>query len=258
MRHSIMISAATPRTRLAPARPHPAPARDGRRGGRRGGQGHCGGGTTRSLRLRCPGAGLGCDIAMLGRWLAGRLRQPPVLGELVIGVLVGNIGYWLGLPLFAVVMHLGGSAPRLPGGLALRRRRLCGRRTGAGAREPRTPAAWAAELLPLTIGPHGLPLVYAASPFRSSRCSECSSWLHGGASIQRRRAAQGRHPGEPGGGRRCRRSFRCSASRSECGCCRRKAGPPTCSWRPPCVPPASASPPAFSRIWERCRPPRPE
>jgi len=32
-------------------------------------------------------------IAMLGRWLAGRFRQPPVLGELVIGVLIGNVGY---------------------------------------------------------------------------------------------------------------------------------------------------------------------
>jgi Kef-type K+ transport system membrane component KefB len=29
---------------------------------------------------------------IVGRWSAGRLRQPPVLGELTIGILAGNIG----------------------------------------------------------------------------------------------------------------------------------------------------------------------
>src|SRR5262244_2727024 len=37
-------------------------------------------------------------IAMIGRWAATSVGQPSVLGELIIGVLVGNIGYWLGRP----------------------------------------------------------------------------------------------------------------------------------------------------------------
>lgn len=45
--------------------------------------------------------------AALGRWLAELFRKPGVLGELALGVLVGNIGYWLGLPFFAALMHLG-------------------------------------------------------------------------------------------------------------------------------------------------------
>ena len=45
-------------------------------------------------------------IAMVGHGLAGRFRQPPVLGELLIGVVIGNIGYWLGNPLATLVMHL--------------------------------------------------------------------------------------------------------------------------------------------------------
>ncbi len=44
--------------------------------------------------------------AVVGRWLAAQLYQPPVLGELIIGVLVGNVGYWLGEPVFALIMHL--------------------------------------------------------------------------------------------------------------------------------------------------------
>ena len=50
-------------------------------------------------------------IAMLGRWLAESLRQSAVLGELLIGVVVGNVGFWLGLPLFIMVMHLGEVLP---------------------------------------------------------------------------------------------------------------------------------------------------
>jgi len=45
-------------------------------------------------------------IAMVGHGLAGRFRQPPVLGELMIGVVIGNVGYWLGNPLATLVMHL--------------------------------------------------------------------------------------------------------------------------------------------------------
>lgn len=50
-------------------------------------------------------------VAMVGRWLAESFRQPPVLGELLIGVVVGNVGFWLGLPLFVMVMHLGEAMP---------------------------------------------------------------------------------------------------------------------------------------------------
>jgi Kef-type K+ transport system membrane component KefB len=46
-------------------------------------------------------------VAMFGRWMAGRFGQPAVLGELLIGVLLGNVGYWLGRPFFIMVMHLG-------------------------------------------------------------------------------------------------------------------------------------------------------
>lgn len=52
-------------------------------------------------------------IAMViaARWLADRFRQPAVLGELVIGVALGNIGYWLGLPFFSFVMDYGIASP---------------------------------------------------------------------------------------------------------------------------------------------------
>jgi Kef-type K+ transport system membrane component KefB len=43
--------------------------------------------------------------AVFGRWAAGRLNQPSVLGELLIGVVLGNVGYWLGRPFFILVMH---------------------------------------------------------------------------------------------------------------------------------------------------------
>jgi Kef-type K+ transport system membrane component KefB len=43
--------------------------------------------------------------AAVGRRAAGLVGQPAVLGELVIGVIVGNVGYWLGSPLFVLVMH---------------------------------------------------------------------------------------------------------------------------------------------------------
>ena len=43
--------------------------------------------------------------AALGRRSAGLVGQPAVLGELVIGVVIGNVGYWLGAPLFVLLMH---------------------------------------------------------------------------------------------------------------------------------------------------------
>jgi Na+:H+ antiporter len=50
-------------------------------------------------------------VAMVGRWAATRARQPAVLGELVMGVVVGNIGYWLGNPLFVLIMRFGEVQP---------------------------------------------------------------------------------------------------------------------------------------------------
>jgi len=46
-------------------------------------------------------------IAMVGRWVAAKVKQPSVLGELVVGVVAGNIGYAVGLPLSVVIMGLG-------------------------------------------------------------------------------------------------------------------------------------------------------
>jgi Kef-type K+ transport system membrane component KefB len=64
-----------------------------------------------------PFASVMIDLAVLltmvlaARWVTGRLRQPAVLGELVIGVLVGNLGLWLGLPFFTFVMNYGPASP---------------------------------------------------------------------------------------------------------------------------------------------------
>lgn len=43
---------------------------------------------------------------MLARWAADRCGQPSVLGELLLGIVIGNVGYSLGIPLFALIMHL--------------------------------------------------------------------------------------------------------------------------------------------------------
>lgn len=45
-------------------------------------------------------------VAWFGRWAAGKLKQPSVLGELILGVVIGNIGYWLGRPIFVLLMHM--------------------------------------------------------------------------------------------------------------------------------------------------------
>ncbi len=50
-------------------------------------------------------------VAGVGRWVASRFEQPSVLGELLIGVVLGNIGYWLGWPFFVLVMQLGNAGP---------------------------------------------------------------------------------------------------------------------------------------------------
>src|SRR3990167_1270025 len=47
-------------------------------------------------------------FGLMGRYAAQRLKQPGVLGELLMGVLLGNICYFLGLPL-AIVLREGGA-----------------------------------------------------------------------------------------------------------------------------------------------------
>lgn len=49
--------------------------------------------------------------AMVGRHLATKVRQPSVLGEMLVGVVVGNIGYWHGSELCTFVMNLGAASP---------------------------------------------------------------------------------------------------------------------------------------------------
>lgn len=45
-------------------------------------------------------------MAAVGRWLALRLAQPAVVGELLVGMLLGNLGVWAGVRLFELIMHL--------------------------------------------------------------------------------------------------------------------------------------------------------
>ncbi len=42
---------------------------------------------------------------MAMRWVSDRLEQPSVLGELLLGVVIGNLGVWLGEPFFEIVMN---------------------------------------------------------------------------------------------------------------------------------------------------------
>lgn len=42
-------------------------------------------------------------FAILGRYIARRLHQPGVLGELLMGVLLGNVCYYFGLPLIVIL-----------------------------------------------------------------------------------------------------------------------------------------------------------
>ena len=46
-------------------------------------------------------------VAATGRWVAERVGQSPGLGELVVGIVLGNIGVWLSIPFFVLVMNLG-------------------------------------------------------------------------------------------------------------------------------------------------------
>jgi Kef-type K+ transport system membrane component KefB len=82
--------------------------------------------------------------AILGRYAALRFAQPPVLGELVVGVAVGNAGVWLGQPFFVLVMHLGNVH-------AVLERVTAG---GASLREAAAQVFAAADLAPGAVGDH--------------------------------------------------------------------------------------------------------
>jgi Kef-type K+ transport system membrane component KefB len=103
-------------------------------------------------------------IAMLGRWLAGRFRQPSVLGELSIGLVVGNIGHWLGFPVFILITHLGDVRS------IFREVWLSGESVAVSTARVLGPASFeaggrGAELVPLLTGPDALPLVYLSFGF---------------------------------------------------------------------------------------------
>ncbi len=44
-------------------------------------------------------------FAVLGRFAARRFKQPSVLGELLMGIALGNVGYWLGIEFIEVLRH---------------------------------------------------------------------------------------------------------------------------------------------------------
>jgi Na+:H+ antiporter len=98
-------------------------------------------------------------IAMVGHGLAGRFRQPPVLGELMIGVVVGNVGYWLGNPLAILVMHLDDARA------VFREVWRSGEAISHVAEQVLGPASFEASgvgmrLREITSGAEGMPLVY--------------------------------------------------------------------------------------------------
>ncbi len=42
----------------------------------------------------------------VGRWLAQGIGQPGIVGEIAVGIIIGNLGYWFGPPIFVMIMHL--------------------------------------------------------------------------------------------------------------------------------------------------------
>jgi Kef-type K+ transport system membrane component KefB len=60
------------------------------------------------------GVGLLIVAAMVGRWMAERTRHPAVLGELLIGILIANVGaFVLEIPVFDLIMNLNRAGPML-------------------------------------------------------------------------------------------------------------------------------------------------
>lgn len=97
-------------------------------------------------------------MAAVGRGLALRLGQASVLGELTVGVLLGNVAYWLGMPLATVIMHYD-DAQRL-----IEEVWMSGVGISEAAQTVFTAEELAAggvseELLDLMVGPHAMDLV---------------------------------------------------------------------------------------------------
>jgi Kef-type K+ transport system membrane component KefB len=72
---------------------------------------HAGGGHTDPFSTVMLELALIMLAAAMGRWAAMRSGQPAVLGELLIGVVIGNIAYAFGSPLFTLIMHIGEAQP---------------------------------------------------------------------------------------------------------------------------------------------------
>jgi Kef-type K+ transport system membrane component KefB len=97
-------------------------------------------------------------VALVGRGLAQRARQPAVLGELLIGVVVGNIGYWLAIPTFIVIMNFSDASELFEQVWS------SGRSVGAAAeeifsRQDLAPGEPVSELVEVLTGPDALSLV---------------------------------------------------------------------------------------------------
>lgn len=95
-------------------------------------------------------------VAVAGRALAGRFGQPSVLGELLAGMALGNIGYLLGLKLARLVMHFSDA------GALFRRMFEHGESAGEAARHLVASGAVAEELVALMTGPGAGELVVMA------------------------------------------------------------------------------------------------
>lgn len=92
-------------------------------------------------------------VAVIGRGLASSGRQPAVLGELLIGVILGNLGYHYGSDIFVVIMHLneGGELYRAVWSTGLSLQEAAREVYPASALEPGQPVA---QLLDVLTGSH--------------------------------------------------------------------------------------------------------
>ncbi len=92
--------------------------------------------------------------ALLGRYLARRLGQPSVLGELVMGIALGNGLYWLGLDFITVLRE--GTAV-----FGIVEQALAGN-DWRGAAYAVLPPDKAEEILAILQGPHGADILHVA------------------------------------------------------------------------------------------------
>ncbi len=93
-------------------------------------------------------------FALLGRYLARRLGQPSVMGELIMGIVLGNAFYFFGLDFIAVLRE--GTAV-----FDIVERALAGMSWEQAAAEVLPPEK-AAEILAIIQGPHGADILHVA------------------------------------------------------------------------------------------------